>query len=582
MAPIRNPQTLLGVDVGRVTTRATLFGILEGKYRLIGQAAAPTSLGAGRHLGEGLGEALEALQTNTGHTLIQEDGGLIQPYGATNEGLDKVVLSGAAGPRLRMALLGLAEAGSMAAGRALAASLPVDLVAAFGLPDLADPPTVVNRLLALAPALLLITGGEDGGSSEPVLAWIEVVRTVCQLLPRGARPAVIYAGNPDLRETVSRRLEPHTVVRIAPNVQPQAGRFDLAPAQALVEQFVLQDWLNSLPGWKDLSRLAGGQVATPDLGLSRMVRFLSRSMDGGVSFRGVAAVDLGAGHQTLALGQAGEAAVVSMPLWDGVDGGVSQDLLSGVRHWLAEDLPEAQVAAYLHARAGHPALVPAEAESLAIELALARARLQRLARSAAMGYPEFPGLAPAGLTGHFEPLIAGGAVFSGAPNPGQTMLALLDGLQPRGITTLVLDQYHLLPVLGVIAQALPILPVHLLETDVFQNLGTAIIPISPAPPGELILTVQVQKESGPSFSVDVTQGVLRRVVLQVDEPAMLTLSPERETDVGFGGPGVGGRLKVTGGALGVVIDARGRPLALPAEAEARVALLQRWQWTLGG
>ncbi|MCB2214413.1 glutamate mutase L [bacterium] len=582
MAPKRQPQALLGVDVGRVTSRATLFGIREGKYRLIGQASSPTSLSVGQHIGEGLGEALETLQTSTGHILIEKDGGLIQPYRATDEGLDKIVLSGSAGPRLRTALLGLAEEGSLAAGRALVASLPVDLVASFGLPALTDPPLVVDRLLALAPQLLILTGGEDGGSQEPLAAWVEVARTVCQLLPMGARPAIVFAGNPDLREVVSRRLEPLTVVRIAPNIQPRTGQLDLAPAQALVERFILQDWLQSLPGWQDLTRLAGGQGTTPDLGLGRMVRFLGRSMADETSPRGVTAVDLGGGHQTLALGQSGEAAVVSTPIWDGHDDAAPQDLLPAVRHWLAEDLQEEQVAAYLHTHGTHPGLVPATAEDLAIELALTRVRLQRLVYHCGGLYPDFPGLTGEELTGHFEPLIASGAVFSSAPNPGQVVLALLDGLQPRGVTTVVLDQYHLLPLLGAIAQDLPILPIHLLETDVFQNLGTAIIPTSPAPTGELILTVQVEKEDGTSFDVEVTQGTLRRVVLQVDEPAMLNLSPAPDTDVGFGGPGVGGRLKVTGGALGVVLDARGRPLKLPAEEEARVALLQRWHWTLGG
>lgn len=582
MALKRQPQALLGVDVGRVMTRAALFGIREGKYRLIGQAGASTSLSADRHLGEGLGEVLASLQAESGHLLIDKDGGLVQPYRTTNEGLDKVVLSGSAGPRLRTALLGLTEAGSLAAGRALTASLPVDLVAAFSLSDLADPPAAVDRLLALTPRLLLITGGEDGGSQEPLTAWINIARTVCQLLPRDARPAVVYAGNPDLRETVSRRLEPLTVVRIASNIQPRAGQLDLAPAQALVEQFILQSWLKSLPGWKDLTRLAGGQVATPELGLGRMVRFLSRSMSGEASPRGVAAVDLGGGRQTLALGQSGGAAVVTGPVWGDPGDPTLQDLLPAVRHWLAEDLPEAQVAAYLNARAGHPGLVPATAEELAVELALTRVRLQQLVGRAAAHYPDFPGLTSKGLTGHFEPLIAGGAVFSNAPTAGQALLALLDGLGPRGVTTVVLDQDHLLPLLGAIAQELPILPVHLLETDVFQNLGTAIIPTSPAPTGELILTVQVEKEDGVSFDVEVTQGTLRRVVVQVDEPALLTLSPSSETDVGLGGPGVGGRLKVTGGELGVVLDARGRPLTLPADPEARVALLQRWRWTLGG
>ena len=36
------------------------------------------------------------------------------------------------------------------------------------------------------------------------------------------------------------------------------------------------------------------------------------------------------------------------------------------------------------------------------------------------------------------------------------------------------------------------------------------------------------------------------------------------------------------GALGVVIDARGRPLQLPSDAVRRRELFKKWLWTLGG
>ena len=58
---------------------------------------------------------------------------------------------------------------------------------------------------------------------------------------------------------------------------------------------------------------------------------------------------------------------------------------------------------------------------------------------------------------------------------------------------------------------------------------------------------------------------------------MLELNPHRRVDIGFGGRGRGGRLKVVGGKLGVVIDARGRPLQLPKQPESRIELLNRWQ-----
>ena len=60
------------------------------------------------------------------------------------------------------------------------------------------------------------------------------------------------------------------------------------------------------------------------------------------------------------------------------------------------------------------------------------------------------------------------------------------------------------------------------------------------------------------------------------------LQPLHRADVGMGAPGRGGGLKVIGGALGVIIDARGRPLQLPADAGRRQELLRKWLWTLGG
>ena len=39
---------------------------------------------------------------------------------------------------------------------------------------------------------------------------------------------------------------------------------------------------------------------------------------------------------------------------------------------------------------------------------------------------------------------------------------------------------------------------------------------------------------------------------------------------------------VSGGALGVVFDGRGRPLTLPADGGRRRELIKKWLWTLGG
>jgi hypothetical protein len=579
----RQAQTVLGLDIGRINTRASLFGIVDGKYRLLGGGIAPTTVDGDRHLGEGVGEALENLQINCGRKLLRPDGGLIMPVNPDGEGLDRIALTCSAGPPLKTVALGLTQGGSLAAARALIGSLPLALSGCIGLADLGDEPLVIDRLLQLRPKVVVLTGGENAGAEQHVRTLIEITRTACMLLPDEIRPLILYAGNTFLREAVERRLEPWSPVQITANLQPAHGSFDLVPAQSILDRFILQIWEKEIPGLKELIHLAGGHCSTRDFAMNRMVRFLSRTSNGEHAIeklRGVLAVDLGGGSTTLAVGLGGDAQTLTQPAWDFLPGEVQEQGLLPVHRWMSEQVELDLVADYLHNHALHPAIIPGTAMELILSQALSRFRLQNAVTNLAECYPSFSFDPDQGLDGDFEPVIASGAMLTQAPTAGQSMLMLLDGLQPRGVTTMVLDRYHILPLLGVIGETLPILPVQILETDAFQNLGTVIIPVSPAPEGEQILSMQVIKETGGDFSINVAQGTLRRLVLQVNEPAVLVLKPGPETDVGFGGPGIGGRLKVTGGVLGLVVDARGRPL--PDEEEQRVALMQRWLWTLGG
>jgi hypothetical protein len=53
------------------------------------------------------------------------------------------------------------------------------------------------------------------------------------------------------------------------------------------------------------------------------------------------------------------------------------------------------------------------------------------------------------------------------------------------------------------------------------------------------------------------------------------------SDIG-NGPGRNAAVQVTGGVMGVVIDARGRPMVLPNDPGRRRELLKKWLWTVGG
>ena len=574
----------LGLDIGRIHTRATLFGVTGARYRLLGQGVAQTTVGPDRHLGEGVGDAIKALEKQCSRKLLNKNGSPIQPVRADGSGLDRIAISVSTGPAMRTVVTGLTAANSLRAGQALVDSLPLDLVGLFGLSDLGDESALVDRIIRAQPQLIVMTGGETGGAFAPLDAWIEVVRRALLLLDDNDRPIIVFAANPGLWEMARRRLEPLAPLYLTANLLPEAGRYDLLPAQAVLNKLIVHHWMDVVPGLRELAVLAENQVMCCDFGVNRMTQFLSRPMAPAVDAdapHGVLAVNLGAQSAALAVGLDGNTlSVRENPVFE-PGRSDREEWIDAIYQWMSEELSREDVANYFNRRMLNPGLVPSTPVELAFEQAFARHRLQLAALRLSSDYAAAPFDPGSGWRGHFEPIIASGEVLDRAPLPGQIMLMLLDGLQPKGVTTMVLDKFQILPLLGLVGETFPILPIHVLETDVFQNLGTVITAISPAAEGEKILTLQVIKAAGGDFSVDIQQGSLRRVVIQVDEPVVLVLKPEQDTDVGFGAPGLGGRLKVTGGTLGVVVDARGRPLPVSTDPSERVAQLQRWGWTLG-
>jgi hypothetical protein len=159
---------------------------------------------------------------------------------------------------------------------------------------------------------------------------------------------------------------------------------------------------------------------------------------------------------------------------------------------------------------------------------------------------------------------------------------LLDAIEPIGVTTLVLDRGGLLPALGVCALTQPLATVQSLDAGGLLTLGTVVTPVGHARLGETVLGVRIKYQNGGDLEVEVAAGSLEVLPLPPGQKAVLDLRPRRNIDVGRGGPGRGGSaVEVQGGLVGLVIDARGRPLALPSDAEKRRERVQQWLWDMG-
>lgn len=585
MADLDRMGSFIGLDIGRVNTRVSAFGVNGGKYRLQGCQTARTDFGYDGHLAAGVQQALEVLQQNLERNFIPPSTSLLGPGTINYQVVDTLGLALSVFPQLNVALFGLTDRGSLAGGIALAGKLPVNLLGAYGLADLADEATVVESLLSSQPALMILTGGTDVGAEGPLARWVEVLRLVCRTLPEEVRPTVIFAGNPVLEPIVRRRLDPTCRLLTLPNLQPVVGEWDDIPTQAAIVGQILSLSSRKLSGLQGLIQLSGDLVSTRGFLLDRMMRFISRSKNKRSSFKEsvrILAIDIGGGSTMVCTGQEGRSAAFRNPFGEGRR---LEDWLSAagafVFQWTAAPLRQAEVARYLANQQLFPGTIPQTLSELAVSQSLARYRIRSAMAGLAEKYTGSDYDEVNGLKGHYETVIASGAVLTAAPTAGQAMLMLLDGLQPWREVRLVLDRYHILPLLGLLGEAEPLLPVHVLDSDAFMSLGTVVPVVGEESEGVLIASINVTMDSGKAYEVDIPQGAVRRLIIPPGEAVSLALEPIPGVDAGAG-PGVSRTIKVRGGVLGVVIDARGRPLNLPEDDEARVERLRRWLWVLGG
>jgi hypothetical protein len=174
-----------------------------------------------------------------------------------------------------------------------------------------------------------------------------------------------------------------------------------------------------------------------------------------------------------------------------------------------------------------------------------------------------------------------GGVFTANSNLGALALLALDALQPRGVFSLALDSFGLAPAFGGIAYVNPEAAASVIERDGFTTLGTVIAPLSNNREGQIDARVQITPPSGGAINLEVQHGSLELVPLLSGQKAMIEVRPAKGVELPHAKRGIF-KAEVAGGALGLIIDARGRPIGLPSDPEKRRAKVQEWFWDVGG
>ena len=175
----------------------------------------------------------------------------------------------------------------------------------------------------------------------------------------------------------------------------------------------------------------------------------------------------------------------------------------------------------------------------------------------------------------YETIIVSGDFVSEMTDNYEILLTLLDGIQPVGITNIAIDKLGITGSLGAIARTNPYLPVQIIETGIYTNLGTIICPISKKKYGTSILNMRINRENGEEERITVKKGQILRVPLEPGTTAKVNIQCLRDTVIDNSNQRFVS-IDVEGGQCGLVIDARGRPIEFPKDEIHRKEMIKTW------
>jgi hypothetical protein len=590
-------DAILLAEIGSSTTRVTLVDMVDGEARLIGQAEVPsTTEPPYENAVIGILEAAEQISEVTGRQLLR-DGSLLIPQTSERNGVSRVVaLTSAAG---LMGVVITAVASEVSARSALHASRATytsilqvvtldESARGGGEQDTSWIERQVQALIGLRPDVVFITGGLEHGVEDALVRLSHIVGLTAlntrvdsegqQRHDIAARP-VIFAGNSGARERVIEALSGRAELTIVDNVRPALDVERLDPARRALTRRYNDHILPKLPGMAALRRLSATPLYAASDAVSLMTRFVAERYE-----RATLTLDAGSASSAVYLHSQGHFSPVvlgGVGTGYGASAVLAERGLAAIARWLPFPIGERDLIHWLLNKMLRPQVQPTTREDVLIEHAVAREALT-LALQAL--WDERPG-AP------YDLVVAGGGVLAHAPHPGLAALTILDALQPSSEETMLavelhLDTLSLMGACGALAFTAPDPALTLFERDLLGNtpLATCVVALGGGRSGETAIEAELNIVGGGAQRITVQHGQIGRLALPIGQKGQITLRPSGGVRIGRNVAGTEVRSDVaaiSGSALGLIVDARGRPLHLPDTPLARQQLLWDWLTALG-
>ena len=572
---IRFGRSYLMADIGNSTTTVALFDIVEGQYRLLSRSATMTTAGPPWFdVSNGLQQAINQISDATGRELLNEQGSLLRPRRSNGNGIDDFYVVVSAGAPLRVLLAGLLEEVSISSARHVLESVYAEEVDCFHVADQRGRPEQVMVLLEKEPDVILLVGGTDGGADKQLLDLLETLAMGINLMDDAERPAIIFAGNVELRERVNKTLGELADIYFTDNVRPHIDQQNLDPTIGLLSELYLVKSISQLPGMDGIQEWSGFDLKSTAHAFAGMGEYYSA-----LHHARVICLDAGCNQITLA-----SVEPEKVDLTIRTDLGMGQPVMhllqlddySEINAWSDVELSNTEIQDFIISKAMQPHTVALTEAELSLEYGILCQAVRQTFQDAATNW-EWP---ERRLLSGIRLILLRGSILASAARPRMALLALLNALQPTGVFEVKADPSNVLPYMGLLAPDEPEKVIQVLNSGVLDNWGWVIAPLGRANQGDKILEVGIESDGLENLRIDVRFGRLEVFPLPVDRPSVVTLKPVSGIDIGYG-RGKAGKIKIRGASIGLVIDARGRPLPTSTKDKSRRDLVQQWLHDIG-
>jgi uncharacterized protein (TIGR01319 family) len=588
-------ETILATDCGSTTTKAILIEKRGEEYRLIVRGEAPTTVEAPfDDVTIGVLNSVGEIAELTDKTFI-EDNRVLIPRRDDTAGADLYVSTSSAGGGLQMTVAGVVSTMTAESANRAALGAGAIVMDVIAVDDRRESYQRIERIRHMRPDMVLLAGGTDGGTITHVVEIAEMI-LAADPKPRlgiGYRLPIVYAGNKLARGEVQKLLHGHFDLRIVDNIRPTLETENPDPAREAIHELFLEHVMQQAPGYSKLTTWVSAEIMPTPMAVGKMVQVAAERQ--GIN---VLAVDIGGATTdvfTVFGGQFHRTVSANLGMSYSIGNVMAEAGAEQILRWVPFNVSPTELRNRLRNKMIRPTTIPQTIETLLVEQGVAREALRlslvhhKSLATTLRGVRQSATMDRAldqTSTGEtiinmmtLNLIIGSGGVLSHAPDRAQSALMILDAFQPEGVTELAVDSIFMMPHLGVLSQVHEEAALQVFERDCVVPLGTAIAPAGVAKQGEKVASLRVEG-SGLRVEDDLKFGELRLYKLGMGETAEVHVQPTRNFDVGEG-RGRERRITARGGVVGLVMDARGRPLQIPQEGAERVRKLQEWLGALG-